>query len=157
MTQIDFYIIAENSHRDMNQMVCRLCEKALAQKMNVLIYTRSAAQAQQLDDLLWTFKPDSFIPHNNQFDGLEEDDSFSYPVLISTDANTDATTFIGSKKIMSQYNQLLINLTTDTPPFFQQFERIAEMVGNNNEEKEIARSRYRSYRQKGLTLNKYDL
>lgn len=157
MTQIDFYILAENSHRDMNQMVCRLCEKALAQKMNVLIYTRSAAQAQQLDDLLWTFKPDSFIPHTSQFNGLEGDDSYSYPVLISSDSATDATTFSGNKKIMSQYNQLLINLTSTPPPFFQQFERIAEMVGNNNEEKETARNRYRWYREKGLTLNKYDL
>lgn len=157
MTQIDFYILAENSHRDMNHMVCRLCEKALAQKMNVLIYTSSATQAQQLDDLLWTFKPDSFIPHYNQFNELEDDDSYSYPVLICTETDADDITSIGNKKIMSQYKQLLINLTSNTPPFFQQFERIAEMVGKNNDEKEIARNRYRYYKQKQLTLNKYDL
>ena len=157
MTQIDFYILAENSRRDMNRMVCRLCEKAIAQEMNVLIYARSVAQAQQLDELLWTFKPDSFIPHTNHFNGLEEDDSFSYPVLISTETDTNGAAFIGNKKIMSQYNQLLINLTSSTPPFFQQFKRIAEMVSNDNDEKEIARNRYRAYREQGLTLNKYDL
>lgn len=143
MTQIDFYILGDNSRRDINQMVCQLCEKALAQEMTVLIYTHSALQAQQLDDRLWTYRADSFIAHKNQLSEQQDRDSFSYPVLIATQSN--------------QYQQLLINLSTETPPFFDQFERLAELVGKDDTEKASARNRYRSYLQKGYTLNKYDL
>lgn len=155
--QIDFYILGENSHRDINQMVCRLCEKALDQKMNVLIYTKSPAQAQQLDDLLWTFKANSFIAHKDLVNDPEADTSFFYPVLISAGTATDETVVGETQRAFARYKQLLINLTAERPAFFKQFERIAEMVGNNNDEKEIARNRYRSYRQEGYTLNKYDL
>ncbi len=147
MTQIDFYILADNSRRDINQMVCQLCDKALAQELMVVVYTHSAAQAQQLDDLLWTCKADSFIAHKNLLNEQQDDASFSYPVLISSELTTE----------MSQKHPLLINLTTEIPPFFQQFERLAELVGKNDEEKESARNRYRTYRQKGHPLKKYDL
>ena len=63
MAQVDFYILGDNSRRNINQMVCRLCEKALSNKMQVFIYTRTEQQARELDEELWTFKSDSFIPH----------------------------------------------------------------------------------------------
>ncbi|MCW8932977.1 MAG: DNA polymerase III subunit chi [Gammaproteobacteria bacterium] len=154
--QVDFYILGENSKRDINGMVCRLCEKALAQNMNVLVYTKSSSQAQQLDELLWTFKANSFIAHKNQISDTETvteaDSSFSYPVLICT-----GNELAGKEQTIHQYQQLLINLTTETPEFLPQFERVAELVGKDNDEKEIARNRYRTYREKGYNLNKYDL
>ncbi len=145
MTQIDFYILGESSHRNINQMVCQLCEKALTQQMNVFIYTESSDQAQQLDDLLWTFKTDSFIAHENRLNKTDIETSYPYPVIISND------------EVSSSYKHLLINLTANIPVFFKQFERVAELVGKESDEKEIARSRYRSYLQQGYTLNKYDL
>lgn len=154
--QVDFYILGENSNRDINQMVCRLCEKALAQKMNVLVYAKSSVQAQQIDELLWIYKANSFIPHKNQLNELEPnhvtDASFFYPVLICTEMSINDT-----NKIIEPYQQLLINLTTESPTFFAQFGRMAELVGKDNDEKEKARNRYRNYRQKGYNLNKYDL
>ncbi|MDX2503294.1 MAG: DNA polymerase III subunit chi [Gammaproteobacteria bacterium] len=156
MTQIDFYIVAENSPRDINQMVCRLCEKALSQKMSVLIYTKSTAQAQQLDDLLWTFKADSFIAHHNLSSESEHSDTgpqseFNYPILISS---TDRFSDVQNHE---HYTQLLINLTSETPSIYQQFERLAEMVDKTPHARETARNRYRFYRQQGYSLNKYDL
>ena len=54
-----------------------------------------------------------------------------------------------------QDNGLLINLSRSIPVFIQHFERIAEMV--DEDEKQQARERYRIYRQQGHNLNKYDL
>ncbi len=154
--QIDFYILGDDSKRDVNQMVCRLCEKALEQQMSVLIYAKSLEQAQQIDELLWTFKANSFIPHKYQLTKLETDDaidaSFFYPVLICTEVAIEST-----KKLLAQYQQLLINLTPEPPAFFTQFDRVAELVDKNDDDKEQARNRYRSYRQKGYNLKKYDL
>jgi len=131
-------------------MVCRLCEKALSQNMNVLIYTQSADQAQQLDDLLWNYKTDSFIAHHNQLGESPAQAGFDYPVLISSSDRPD-------NEAHGQCRQLLINLTTETPPFYQHFERLAEMVDKEQQAKENARNRYRFYREQGHTLNKYDL
>ncbi len=145
MTQIDFYILGENSPRNINQMVCTLCEKALSQKMTVLVYTLSPDQAHQLDELLWTFKANTFIAHKNQLNETNNESTFPYPVIISNEEAGET------------YNQLLINLTAEIPVFFKQFKRVAELVGKQSDEKEIARNRYRSYLQQGYTLNKYDL
>lgn len=148
--QIDFYILGENSHRDINQMVCQLCEKGIAQGMNVLIYTKSIKQAHQLDELLWTFKADSFLVHNNELKETETetDNAITFPIIISSD--------IKDETIPLRY-QFLINLCNEIPVFIQHFKRIAEMVEKNPQDKEAARNRYRSYRDKGYNLNKYDL
>lgn len=146
--QIDFYILADNSRRDINQMVCQLCEKAIAQEMNVLVYTKSIEQAHQLDELLWCFKADSFLVHNNELSDIQIDNTISYPIIITANIKD---------KTLHQDHQFLINLTNETPVFFQHFKRIAEMIGKNSDDKEAARERYRSYRDKGYTLNKYDL
>jgi DNA polymerase-3 subunit chi len=154
MTQIDFYILNENSQRQIITMVCRLCEKALAQDMSVLIYVASSAEAQRLDDFLWTYKANSFIAHASHFSQTKLPSDFFYPVFIH---HASAVNEIDSTVNIAPYKQLLINLTTETPAFFQQFTRMAEMVNKNDDEKSIARNRYRSYLQQGFSLNKYDL
>lgn len=146
--QIDFYILAENSRRDINQMVCQLCEKAIVQEMDVLIYTKSIEQAHQLDELLWTFKADSFLAHKNELNDIETDNTFHYPIIISSHIKDETVPL---------KHQFLINLSNTHPAFIQHFKRIAEIVGKNPDDKEVARNRYRSYRDKGYTLNKYDL
>ena len=156
MPQIDFYILAANSSRDINRLCCQLCEKALIQEMNVLIYTQSIEQAETLDKLLWSFKENSFIPHYNQLTEQNESSQskFDYPVLISS-----------NDTLNEHYSQLLINLSNTVPPFYQQFSRIAEMIDNNsinnsinnNNARESARERYRFYQKNHYPLNKYDL
>jgi DNA polymerase-3 subunit chi len=158
--QIDFYIISEHSQKDSNQLVCQLCEKALEQNLSVFIYTESAEQAYLLDELLWIFKADSFIAHNNLFAQptmpSSKQRAFQYPVVIGSDLSTEQTIKA------SQDNQLLINLSSTNliercAAITQKFSRIAEVVGKNNNEKAIARDHYRFYQKKGYTLNKYDL
>lgn len=146
--QIDFYILAENSRRDISRMVCQLCEKALTQKMQLIIYTKSINQALLLDDLLWTFKAESFLPHCNEFTEAAIDKTFSYPIIITSE--------IKDKNIASSH-PFLINLSSETPEFFAHFKRVAEMVGHLPEEKQAARKRYRFYLDMGYQLNKYDL
>ncbi len=158
--QVDFYIISEHSQKDSNQLVCQLCEKALEQNLSIFIYTESAEQAYLLDELLWTYKADSFIAHNNLFAQSIRPSSkqkiFQYPVIIGSDLSTEQTVNT------PQDNHLLINLSSTNlieryTTITQKFSRIAEVVGKNNNEKAIARDRYRFYREKGYTLNKYDL
>jgi len=143
--QVDFYILADTSARDLKHIVCQLCEKALAQQLQVFIYTSSAEQTQQLDDLLWRFKADSFLPHSQL---TQADEGYSYPVLISSELNNT---------ISAENYPFLINLSNSYSDSFQDFKRIAEMIDKNSEQKQAARKRYRLYRDKGYHLNKYDL
>lgn len=43
---------------------CRLTEKAFLQGLRVLINMSSREAAEHIDSLLWTFRPDSFVPHD---------------------------------------------------------------------------------------------
>src|SRR5688572_28254355 len=78
MTKVDFYLIKENSLETGLNIVCRLLDKAYQQKHAVYIQVSSEETARILDDLLWTFREDSFIPHNlaNQSEIIQS------PVLI---------------------------------------------------------------------------
>jgi DNA polymerase-3 subunit chi len=159
MSQIDFYILAENSSRNIDQIICRLCEKALTQSLNVLIYTQSTTQAQQLDHLLWSFKNNSFIAHKDLLNLSESEQntittSFFYPVIITNNSRSFSQQ---SNQPTQQSYQLLINLSAEIPPNFEQFPRIAEMIDKHSNEKNLARNRYRYYRQKGHHLNQYDV
>ncbi len=156
MAQVDFYILNDSSGRNINQMVCRLCEKALENQMQVFIYTCTEQQAQILDELLWTYKSDSFIPHCIISDDFlpvspAKTENFNYPVVIKA-ANSEL-----DQQLPAQFKGLLINLSQTIPPFMPYFERIAEMVDKDETEKQLARERYRLYRQQDHTLNKYDL
>ncbi len=146
--QIDFYILAEHSQRDINRMVCQLCEKATAQKMQTIIYTKSMAQAQQLDDLLWSFKAESFLVHHNTLNASEKPHHYPYPIVIQSQITDQAMTIS---------HPFLINLSPVTPEFFQEFSRMAELITINPEEKQAARKRYRFYLDAGHQLTKYDL
>ncbi|MBE9525596.1 MAG: DNA polymerase III subunit chi [Proteobacteria bacterium] len=155
MNQIDFYILADDSTKNIDVVCCQLCEKALKNSMNVIIYTQSFEQAEKIDSLLWNFKADSFIPHKNLLNQEDNDNTsskllnnidFDYPVLITDQINSQQSN-----------TDLLINLNTSPPPLHQQFKRIAELVDKNPQAKEVARNSYRLYQQKNCKLNKYDL
>ena len=155
MSQVDFYILKDNSNRNIPLICCQLCSKALQNDMSIFIYTHSLEQAEQLDNLLWTYKSNSFLAHKNivnQIDKLDsstntsKENSFNYPLLSSANAPD-----------RSLYNDILINLTDEVPPFHTQFKRIAEMVDKNLSAKEYARNLYRFYQQQHYELNKYEL
>ena len=86
MSQADFYIMKEAEDEQRFLIACRLTEKAMAQGLKVYIHTASEQSAQDMDDLLWSFKPESFIPHT--IVGLEDDmEDEEIPVLIGYKGN----------------------------------------------------------------------
>ena len=60
---------------------CEIAEGFYARGTRLQIIAADQEQASRLDDLLWTFRPDSFVPHGI----LEGDrDDPSLPVIITT-------------------------------------------------------------------------
>ena len=63
MTRIDFYSLVSGSRHDIVATTCLLIEKACARGQRVHIHTDDLALAKSIDQHLWNFRADSFIPH----------------------------------------------------------------------------------------------
>lgn len=141
MTRIDFYVSPESEEQARKQLACRLTEKAYKLGKHVYIHTESEEESQVMDDLLWSFRQGSFIPHQ----------------LSSTQASISAPVLIGHHQEVTGDADVLINLTQSVPDFFSQFDRVAELVNEDQDVRLKARERYQYYRDRGYDLNTYKL
>jgi DNA polymerase-3 subunit chi len=146
MTQVDFYILKESEEQDRLVFACRLTEKAMNQGLKIHIHTSDEQTAQDMDDLLWSFRPDSFIPH--AIVGIDEE----------LTEDEDIPVFIGfGEQVQAQSIDLLINLGTEIPAGHEGFSRIAEIVRNAEEPKARLREHWNSYKAKGFELKHHQL
>jgi len=139
MTRIDFYILQDHESRGRELTACRIAEKAWQQKHRVHIHTASRVQSQKIDDLLWTFKDGSFIPHE-----LGTDTGGLCPISISHESEPEC-------------HDVLINLAEEVPFFFSRFERVSEIIDQDPEGQESGRARYRFYRDRGYELDTHKI
>lgn len=140
--RIDFYVLPDAGPTGRQLLACRLAEKAFRQGHRIVIHTDTREHATLLDDLLWTYKDISFIPHATG-DGPEAQHA---PVLVS---------HAGER--LPGGATLLINLAAAVPADFEHFERVAELVDQSDEVKQGARQRYRQYRDCGCTPHTHTL
>ncbi len=141
MPRADFYLIAKP--RFLGQpllLVCELARKAHDSGGSCLVLARDMAQAEELDDLLWAFDPDAYIPH--QIAGTDEDEDET-PVLIAA-PETDVAS-----------RPLVINLRDDV--WLKPCDRILEVVPADPAAREPLRARWKQYKALGFELNKYDM
>ena len=141
MTQIDFYIMSEKAKGNRFLLACRLTEKAYQAGHRVCINTNSEYDAKQVNDLLWTFNEQSFIPH----DDLVENEPQNSPVLVASQLKS------------TDEHDVLINLASDVPSCFSQFERLLEPVDKDESNKVSGRNRYRYYRDCGYNINNHEI
>jgi DNA polymerase-3 subunit chi len=140
MTSIDFYFNAD----DRLQVACRLAGKAVKQGSRMLIYAPDAEVASRLDTLMWTWPAIGFVPHCPPHDALAPDT----PVLIGGEEAWEA---------LPPGCDVILNLSGDCPPRFERFERLLEIVGPGDEERQAGRSRYRFYVDRGYKIANHDL
>ncbi len=137
MTQIDFYFHVE----DKLQTACALSAKAFGQGLRVLAFCPDAEVTQKLGRLLWTTPATSFVPHCTFAHRL----AAVTPVIVDHD---------GSNLL---HDQVLLNLRQDTPPFFSRFQRLIEIVSLDEEDRRLARERFRFYRNGGYEIVPHDM
>jgi DNA polymerase-3 subunit chi len=98
--------------------------------------------ARQLDDLLWTFRDGSFVPHD----------------LVGADREgSEAPITIGIATDDVPAGDLLINLTDELPERLNSFPRIAEIVTSDEDCRQKSRKRYAGYRSQGHDLQTHEL
>ncbi|KGP64198.1 DNA polymerase III subunit chi [Legionella norrlandica] len=139
--RVDFYLLASHQPESRWLVACRLIEKAYIRGHKVFVLCDNKQQTEYLDELLWTFKDDSFIPHNIQGEGPEPPP----PVQIGYD------------KEPRGFNDILLNLSSNIPLFYTRFKRIIELVSSIETEKELSRLHYKEYRSKGCELHTHSI
>jgi len=142
VTRVDFYVLRSANASETQRTACRIAEKAYRLGQKVYLHTGSQQSAESVDQLLWVFRDGSFVPH----DLADSTSAGSTAVVIGHDREPDPA-----------HRDLLINLADEVPLFFSRFERVAEIVGGDEQQRIIARERFRFYRDRGYSLNTHEL
>ncbi len=139
MTLVGFYVVQTAEPGERLQVAARLADKAFGRGHRIFINAADQAQADELDALLWTFRPSSFLPHG--LHGQEHSDTIA----------------IGWGQEPENHNDLLINLQLEIPPFFSRFQRVAEVVTQEPASLTALRKSWRFYQERGYQLEKHDV
>jgi DNA polymerase-3 subunit chi len=140
MPRADFYLIDKPRFRDDPLLlVCELAKRAFASAQPTLILARSLDQAEELDEKLWAFDDDAFVPH--QIAG-DEDDDVTAVLIVPPDVRVAD-------------RPLVINLRDDCAPGL--FERVLEVVPADEALRTGSRERWKTYRQAGFEVAKHDM
>ena len=136
MTRVDFH----SKVPDKLLYACRLVRKARAADMRVVVFTRDREQLHALDEALWTFSEQDFLPLVTADDALAS----QTPVILTDDAEAAVP-----------HHQILINVSGETPAHFARFERLFEVISIDEDDLAAGRERYRQYQQRGYPLTHF--
>ena len=138
MTEVAFHFNAPDSLA----YACRLLRKAVGSGAKVVV-TGPAETLQELDALLWTFSATDFVPHC-----LADSEAHvlaASPVVLATSIASPA------------HQQVLLNLGRLVPEGFDRFERVIELVGQDEQDRQLARTRWKHYTDRGYAITRHDL
>lgn len=136
--RLEFYAIEKPRFRGKPlELVCVLAQKSFESNTPVLLLVDSLEYAEALDELLWSYSDDAFVPH--QIAGDPDDDDC--PVLIVPPG------------VDTPARPLLVNLR-QLPADHQGVARIIELIPDDDSEKQAARQRWSAYKQRGLDPQK---
>ena len=140
MPQADFYLIDKPRFRDNPLLlVCELALRAFQHRQPALVLVRDLDEAEALDELLWSFDEDAFIPH--QIAGDTDD--------------ADTAVLIVPPGVDTPDRPLLINLREE--PCLRDCARLLEVVPAEAAARSGSRARWRAYQQSGYVLAKHDM
>jgi DNA polymerase III subunit chi len=134
MTQVEFHQLDDADAYGRDRYGCLLAHQCYQRGQRVHIQARDAGHARLLDQLLWSFRDNSFLPH------------------AACDAPADAPVTIGHAGQSPRCDDVMINLDDQVPEFFSCFQQIYEIVIDEPGARQVARDHYRFYRDRGLPL-----
>lgn len=141
MTQVDFYILPDSKTAARQHFVCRLVEKIQGLGQSVCVATENEEQTRGLDDMLWAYNPTSFIPHS----ACTGSNDHSAQVWLSHGGD------------FGEHHNVLINLRNQLPEHFSRFERLSEVVIQDDAVLKSSRESYRFYQERGYPIRNHDM
>lgn len=142
--QVDFYLLSDQENEPFN-VACRLTEKAFHAGFTVFVYTTNRSEADQMNQLLWSFRADSFIPHR-----LVTPDTNDTPA----DRHDQITpVLVGYELPATCHCIVLINLTNKAITHNTTFKRICHVIPGDDESRTIARQAFIAYKNINIRPN----
>ena len=136
MTRIVFYFNVTNKQ----QLISDLVASALSKHRQVTIVEDDADKASKLSQDLWQNRPESFLPN----------------MLIDHALATETPVVVHWHENQLLQDDMLINLTANEPIFFSRFTQLVELVSEDEQDKALARARYKFYRDRGYEIKNID-
>lgn len=139
MTGIDFHF----NTPDKIHHACRLLRKAVAARGARVVVVGDAAMLEAIDVALWQLSPADFIAHCR--DDAAPGMLSRSPVVLAAGGEARAP-----------HHQVLVNLGANVPAGFGRFERLVDIVSDDEEDRRMARSRWRHYADRGYAITRHD-
>jgi DNA polymerase-3 subunit chi len=117
---------------------CRVVRKALGNRRSVLAFSRDAPRLARLDSALWTFSALDFLPH----------------VYADSELADHTPVWLSMTPVADRRRDVLLLLEDEVVPdferWFERFERVIEIVSNDDDDRARARARFKTYRERGF-------
>jgi DNA polymerase-3 subunit chi len=122
---------------------CRLLRKATGAGARLLVRAGSGTRVA-LDTALWNVGATDFVTH---CDATAPDAVRSRSSVLLLDASAP----------LQPGFPILVNLAEDVPDGFEQFARVIEIVSTDEQDRNLARQRWKHYTERGYTITRHDL
>ncbi|WP_414499675.1 DNA polymerase III subunit chi [Zymobacter sp. IVIA_12111.31 C1] len=142
MTNVDFYILSDTTADARTAFACRLVDTILHKQYRVHIHVDDADTASLIDEQLWQFRPDSYVPHMRLDAPIEPQP----PVTIG---HGDEAPEPGI--------DVLLNLALDIPDWFSRFDRVAEIICQRQDILNAKRECWQTYKKRGYPVKSHDM
>lgn len=136
MTRIDFYFNVPNKL----SLISNIVASALIKHRQVTIFEADEHQASKICETLWFGRPEVFLP----------------TMLASYELAKFTPVLVSWHESQLTQDDMLINLTVKEPKFFSRFTQLVEVVSVDEEDKKLARERYKFYRDRGYEIKNID-
>jgi len=141
MTKVDFYILPDTTLEARLNFACRLAETIYRKGYQLHIHTQDESMARELDELLWTFREDSYVPHRVAGDAMDPPP----PVTIGWEAVPEPGV------------QAMLNLNDEIPEWFSRLERVAEIINQHQDVLRTKRACWKTYKDRGYRVEAHKL
>ena len=139
MTEISFHFNVP----DRIGYACRLVRKASRLGADVVL-TGPAPLLSRLDKALWTFEELEFLPHR-----------MLRPGEAVTERMKPTRVWLVQEPAQVACHDVLVNLGAQAPAGFASFEKVIEIVSTDEEERAVARVRWKHYASRGYAIVKH--
>lgn len=139
MPRVEFYVLPDELPQNRLRVACQLAAKAWRSGLPVFLRGQDETQCGELDELLWHYRAERFIPH----------DSYAN--------DPQAPVTIGCDQPPVLPHGVLINLASTLSPQIDQFSRIIEIVNQAPDLLRACRDNFRNYRQQGYDPQRVEL
>jgi DNA polymerase-3 subunit chi len=133
---VEFYVFEKANEQQVDVALCHLIEKWYHAQWSVAILCPSIQKAQKLDQLLWSFNDQSFIPHE-----VVSTADTKAPILLCLDLSTIPQSF-----------DVILNLSETAITTIKPTQMLVEIVFSEHTMQQLARERYKQYRDQGYQL-----